>query len=105
MDSAEIYGKIKTVVEANLPGAKVLLFGSRANGAADEKSDYDLLIITPTALAAREKIGWTTKLDRALVEKVQVPVDIILQSFDEIEAKRQLPGHLIRTAMREGIML
>ena len=46
-----IFLKIKSEIQTMLSGAKISLFGSRANGNANEESDWDILILT------REKPG------------------------------------------------
>jgi predicted nucleotidyltransferase len=92
-------------VQSKLPGSRVLLFGSRARGDQDNLSDYDLLVITPLTYASHEKIHLTTQLDRAIVEAINIPIDLLLSSEEEVFQKQQLPGHIIRSAIREGIPL
>lgn len=96
---------IKQTVQSFLPDARVLLFGSRANGNEDAKSDFDILIITKQTYPPYEKIGWCSKIDKALVKSIQAPVDVLLNSEEEISIKRELPGHIIRWAMKEGVYL
>jgi predicted nucleotidyltransferase len=105
VESASIYKTILQTVQSNLPGSGVLLFGSRARGDQDRFSDQDLLIITPLTFSPQEKIHWSTKLDRAIIEAVQIPVDLLLNSEEEVRQKQELPGHIIRSAIREGIIL
>ena len=105
MNNAAIYDIIKNTVQICLPGSRVVLFGSRANGQSDRHSDYDLLIITPITFTAQEKVNWTTRLDRAIVHAIHAPVDILLNSEEEIRQKQQLPGNIIRSALREGVAL
>jgi predicted nucleotidyltransferase len=105
MNSAAIYKKIKETVQTCLPGSRVLLFGSRARGEQDIHSDYDLLIVTPSTFTAREKIEWSSRLDRAIVKAIRAPVDLLLNSEEEILQKQQLPGHIIRSVMKEGMAL
>jgi predicted nucleotidyltransferase len=105
MDSSAIYKTIRETVLANLPGSRVLLFGSRARGEQDRFSDYDLLVITPQTFAPREKIRLSTLLDRAIVNAIKAPVDLLLNSEEEVREKQDLPGHVVRTAIREGIIL
>lgn len=105
MDTATIYNSIRQIVELNLPGSRVLLFGSRARGDHDCFSDYDLLVITPQTITPKEKIYWSTRLDRAIVENVNIPIDLLLNSEEEVRQKQELPGHIIRSVMREGIVL
>jgi len=105
MNSAAVYKTIRHTVEFYLPGSRVLLFGSRARGEQDRNSDYDLLVITPTTFTPQEKIQWSTRLDQAIVKAICAPVDLLLNSDEEILQKQELPGHIIRSVMREGVML
>ena len=80
MDETARYQQIRRVVDSYLPGVRILLFGSHARGGADLHSDYDLLIITPETLTPKEKIQWSTRLDKALVAAIKAPVDLLLNS-------------------------
>ncbi|MBC7400058.1 MAG: nucleotidyltransferase domain-containing protein [Mucilaginibacter sp.] len=103
MERSEIYKSIRQIVELNLPGSRTLLFGSRARGDDDRYSDYDLLIITPSTFPDKEKIYWSTLLNHAIVKALQIPVDLLINSEEEVTEKQALPGHVVRTAIREGI--
>lgn len=105
MTSSAIYSTIKRTVQACLPGARIVLFGSHARGEQNRHSDYDLLIITPETFTSQEKIHWSSRLNRAIVEAIKAPVDLLLNSDEEIREKKELPGHIIRSAIREGIAL
>jgi predicted nucleotidyltransferase len=105
MDSQEIYKTIRETVLANLPESRVLLFGSRARGDGDRFSDYDLLVITQQTFTPREKIRLSTLLNHAINKALKIPVDLLVNSEEEVREKQELPGHVVRTAIREGIML
>jgi len=105
MDTPSIYKTIRETVTDNIPGAHVLLFGSRARGEEDRFSDYDLMIITQQTFNPKEKVRLMTLLDRAIVNAIEAPVDILLNSEEEILEKQDLPGPIVRTAMRKGIIL
>jgi predicted nucleotidyltransferase len=94
---------IKSTVSLFLPDSKVLLFGSRARGEASDESDYDLLIVTPDTLPPRVKMNWENKIRKALVFSLNLPFDVILQSQNEIDEKRNLAGHIVHYAMKEAI--
>jgi predicted nucleotidyltransferase len=105
MDSQLIYKTIRETVLANLPGSRVLLFGSRARGDGDKFSDYDLLVITAQTFSPKEKIKLNTSLNHAISKALKIPVDLLINSEDEVREKQELPGHVVRTAIREGIIL
>lgn len=96
---------IKATVHSIFPNARVLLFGSMARGDSNVHSDYDVLVIIPNTLPPREKITWKTKLNTALVHALDAPVDILLNSEEEINTKIELPGHIVRWAVKEGVEL
>jgi predicted nucleotidyltransferase len=53
-DSARFLGQIKQLVLEKEPTAKLYLYGSRAMGLADDKSDWDLLILVGRDKVTRE---------------------------------------------------
>jgi predicted nucleotidyltransferase len=102
-DSVKI--QIKLIVQSVLPEAKVILFGSRARGDNTNKSDYDFLLITKTQFSLREKLICRGKINKLLVYALHSPVDILLNSEEEINTKKKLPGHIVRWALKEGVEL
>ena len=96
---------IKTSVLALLPDARVLLFGSRARGDYNQQSDFDVLVITKMNIPMNEKITFRGELNKVLVTLLKAPVDVLLNSEDEINQKKNLPGHIIKWAMKEAVEL
>ena len=105
MSEKTILKRIKSMVLAMLPDSKVLLFGSRARGDYNRDSDFDILIITPQTLPLKEKMNWGNKIHETLVNALEIPIDVFINSEKEVAVKRELPGHTIRWAMKEGIIL
>ena len=103
--SGEVINNIKSVVHSFFPDARVLLFGSMARGDERRNSDYDLLVITKSTFDVEEKISWRSKINKALVKSIHAPVDVILNSEEEIKSKSTLPGHVVQWALKEGIWL
>jgi len=62
-----------------------------------------LLIVTTDTLAPRVKMNWENKIRKALVYSLNVPFDVILQSQNEIDEKRNLSGHIVHYAMKEAV--
>ena len=99
----EIQDTIKSTINSFLPDARILLFGSRARGDSAKNSDYDLLIITKETFAPRTKIDWESKIRKALVNILNLPFDIIIQSKKEVSEKKDLSGHIVYYAMKDAI--
>ena len=105
MNRQETLYTIKSTVQAFLPDAQVLLFGSRARENDTQYSDYDILVITQQAYAPREKINWESKISKALVNLLRAPFDVILQSDEEINLRKNSKGHIVYYAMKDAVKL
>jgi len=80
---------------------KVILFGSHARGDAGPDSDVDLLVVMSVEGSKREKriaIG-------VALSDFGVPLDVVLCTPEELEARRGIPGTVERPALREGKVL
>ena len=96
---------IKSIVLSYFPEARIVLFGSRARGDHHQQSDFDLLIIIKNNLTPREKLEWTGKIHKKLVYSLRTAFDVLLNSEEEVLNKKELPGHIVRWATKEGIEL
>lgn len=95
---------IKATISKYLPDAEIMLFGSRARSDAHLESDYDILVKTRDQITAREKIVFRTNIRKELLKK-DIRPDILIQSVEEIERKKNLPGHIIRNLMKDAVIL
>ena len=92
-------------IRAEIPGAEVRLFGSRASGSARPDSDVDLLITAPDAwLAQQDRFALLGRLWRRLAHH-PIPVDLLLYSRSQVEERCGWRGHVIARAWREGRLL
>jgi uncharacterized protein len=80
------------------------LFGSRARNEYRNDSDYDILLIINDNLSPKEKIPIITKIRKSLLQS-EVRSDILVQSKNEVEKNKNLPGHIIRSILKEAIIL
>ena len=80
-------------------GARVIVFGSYAEGRARADSDIDLLVIEPEVKdRAAEMIRLSTLLGRLLI-----PADVVVMSSDMFGRQREIRDTLAWRVAREGI--
>jgi predicted nucleotidyltransferase len=84
------------------PGAKVILFGSRARGQARPDSDLDLLVIEPDEVTKRR--AETARLRREL-RGLEVALDVIVVSARHVEEWGHFEGTVLNDALTEGRVL
>lgn len=94
---------VRRIVERFRP-LRIILFGSRARGEAGRWSDMDLLVVLPEV---RDKRAAMVEALRALnglrdPQGVPVAVDVIVTTPAEIESRGDVPGSVLRSALREG---
>ncbi|GBE15557.1 nucleotidyltransferase domain protein [bacterium BMS3Abin14] len=100
--SPEILNEItRRIVEAVHP-VKIVLFGSYAWGQPTVDSDLDLFVVIHSSdqPAYRRARG----IYRSL-RGIGVPVDVVVQTHDEVERSRQVVTSLARKVMEEGKVL
>ena len=91
---------VRRIVERFDP-EQIILFGSHARGEAGPNSDVDLLVIMPVSGSKREK---QIEIGVALHD-LQVPMDIIVSTPEEVKRRRRIVGTVIRPALNEGKVL
>jgi len=95
---------LNTLNEMGVVVKSIILFGSRAKGEFSKSSDYDFLIIVNKTYDFKEKMKIRKKLNQTLA-KLLIPSDIIINSEEEIEYKKNRIGCITRYALKEGIKL
>lgn len=96
--------KLNEVVQrivAKFNPVRIILFGSRARSAPGPDSDADLLVVMPVRGSRRKA---ATEVDLSLIG-VDMPIDIIVVTPEDVERDRGSFGTLIRTAFLEGRVL
>ena len=97
---AVIEEMVRRIVDKFRP-MKVILFGSYARAVADSDSDVDLLVVMPVAGSKRRL---ATEIDMALGDR-QLPLDLIVVTPEEFAAYKNVAGHILYPAVREGKVL
>jgi predicted nucleotidyltransferase len=100
MFGTEIDEIVRRVVSKFNP-LRVVLFGSRAKGTAGPDSDADVLVVMPVERSRRET---ATAIDIALIG-INLPIDVIVVTPDDVARNRNLPGSVVHEALTEGKVL
>jgi uncharacterized protein len=95
---------IREIVIRHIPNSKILLFGSRARKDNCNDSDYDFLVITKDTIDIRKKRTLKSQLRKELA-RIKIPADILIQSEEEINSKKEITGHILKQVLREGVAL
>lgn len=96
-DAALVDQMVRRIVTAVDPD-RIVLFGSRARGEGDSQSDFDILIIGPSAEPRWQR---TIPVYR-LLSGMGVPKDVVWWTPEEVEEWRAVQSHFINTVCREG---
>lgn len=88
------------LLAAATPPARVILFGSRARGDHDERSDVDFLVVEDAPRPRRAEI---VRLQRAL-SPLRIPADVVVVSRAEA-SRPAAASDAIRQALLEGRLL
>ncbi|MEW5691663.1 MAG: nucleotidyltransferase domain-containing protein [Candidatus Hydrogenedentota bacterium] len=83
---------------------KIYLFGSQVNGRADNKSDWDFLVIINKELNRDEKWSIILKIKRRLA-KLRIPNDIVINSVKQIEERAEDTGFITYYALKYGVQV
>jgi predicted nucleotidyltransferase len=88
----------RALIEAASSPSKVILFGSRARGKADERSDFDFLVIERSV---EDRFGEMARLGRVL-GRLLIPADVVVVSERHARRWAAVRGSLIHEALNEG---
>ena len=91
---------VQRIVERFHP-EKVILFGSYASGTPQGSSDVDLLVVLREPISKKQA---ATEIYKYL-GVTGLPKDVIVATPEELERYRDMPGHIIRPALRDGKVL
>ena len=101
MVSQQTIEEISKKIAERFHPEKIILFGSYARGDATENSDLDLLIVSRTNLPRPKRSAPIY----SFLREYTFSKDILVYTPEETEEYRELPGALMRRALREGIVL
>ena len=102
-DKDQTLEKIKNIIIDTVSPSKIILFGSRARGDANGKSDYDILILKDKLQNERQI---TRKVNHALLNShISEEVDLIASSTDKFAKNINNIGFIYKSINEEGVVL
>jgi predicted nucleotidyltransferase len=102
MSNESLIDEARRRLVAAAPGAKVVLFGSRARGESRPDSDLDLLVIEPGEVTKRR--AESARLRREL-RGLEVALDVVVISTSHAERWGNVPGTMVNEALQTGRVL
>ncbi len=93
----KITAAVRRIVEVARP-AKVILFGSAAQGRLHRDSDVDFLVVLDRAAHPRKE---SVRIRRAL-RGINMPADIVVVGADRLQELADEPGLIYAEAVRGG---
>ena len=90
----------RKIVEAFRP-RRIVMFGSRARGEADEHSDFDLLVVGESKEPRYRRAAPLY----SLLADLPVEVEVVVYTPEEVREWSKVPQAFVTTALREGKVL
>jgi predicted nucleotidyltransferase len=100
MGASTVQTMVDRIVERVHP-IRVVLFGSHARGQATAQSDVDLLVVL-SQVGDKRKAAVEI---RRLLADLPVAKDIVVTTPEEIARRGDLPGTVLRSALRDGTVV
>jgi predicted nucleotidyltransferase len=94
----EITRRIREAVDAE----KIILFGSWAWCTPDESSDLDLFVVVPRSTEPSYR---RARLIYRCLRGIGMPVDVIVQTHEEMERSRRVATSLTKMVLEKGKLL
>jgi uncharacterized protein len=88
----------RALVDAASGPTKVILFGSHARGDANDRSDFDFLVVERDVV---DRFAETARLGRIL-GRLLIPADVVVVSERYAEKWAPVKGTLVHEAMSQG---
>ncbi|RKZ22206.1 hypothetical protein DRQ18_03005 [bacterium] len=95
---------LKIAEEMELGISKIILFGSRARNEATKWSDWDILVVVKGEISREKKWEFARRIRKECAREL-IDVEPFIKSEKELEHCADIPGHIVKTALKEGVVL
>jgi uncharacterized protein len=102
MVTEELLQDIVEKIAMEIHPEKIFLFGSRAWGNPGEASDIDLFVIVSQSDQPAYR---RSRNAYRCIRDIGVPVDVIVQTRDEVERSRNVATSLVKRVLEQGRIL
>ena len=96
-----VVAKMVALIADEFEPERIILFGSRARGAARPDSDVDLLVVMPDGADETQ----ATVAMHALLHNTPLPKDIVVSTPSAIARRGHIRGNILYEGLREGVLL
>ena len=103
--TADLLEEMVDAVVRETDPVRVILFGSRATGAAGPEADVDLLVVEGQPFGPGHTRHQELNRIRRALAGFTTPIDILVYTSDEVEKWKDTTNHIVRTILREGKVL
>ncbi len=100
--TAQLLNEITRRIIESVAPEKIILFGSRAWGDIEASSDIDLFVIVPHS---EEPPYRRAQRIHKCLRGIGVPVDVIVQTHDEVERGKKVVTSLATVVLQKGKVL
>jgi predicted nucleotidyltransferase len=97
----DLASEMSAAIVAAAQPRRIILFGSRASGAATEDSDFDLMVVEDQPVDRYQEM---VRL-RGLLRSFRVPLDLVVVSEEKYQYWRDTPGNVYYEAATNGVIL
>lgn len=92
-----------TAIQNSVTTQRIYLFGSYADNTYTDESDLDLCVIT--SLQGLRKIDVLRKIRKAMVQGVDMPIDLLVYDDSEFNERAMLTTTMEYKIAHEGVLL
>lgn len=100
LDKDPILAEIVRRLVQDFHPSRIFLFGSRARDDAKAWSDYDLLLVVPPTDVPGYRLA--QRAHRYTLQGTPAPVDVVIITESQFEAKKSVIGTIPEAALHEG---
>jgi len=101
MTDGERMSQLTEMLREAASPTRIILFGSRAGGESDNRSDIDVLVVERSV---KDRVAEMVRLGR-VISPLRMPVDLLVVDEEAYEYWSRVPGNVYYEAREKGTAL